>query len=68
MIHRLVYIETMNIEHSLVWECALSENPGKLPIYFPGCQFPPEFVMIGRSTAGGTEIEHWQLKGTWLYY
>ena len=56
MLLRLVYTDTMNIEQSFVWECAISGNPGI---------FPPGFVMIGRNTAAGTEIEHWQLKGTW---
>ena len=30
----------------------------KLAINFPGCQFSPGLVMIGRDTAGGTEMEH----------
>ena len=29
---RLVYTDTMNIEHSFVWECAISGNPGILSI------------------------------------
>ena len=57
----LVYFIThkMNIKHFIVWKYALHWNPGILLIYFLGCQFPTKFVMIGRNTAGGTEMEHW---------